>query len=317
MISPSERGFMNNFYRLVSMPPLSTEEEKRAFVQSCDKDFEARLASLAERIASGNELQFIGLTGPTCSGKTTAAHKLTEALKEHGHRVHVVSIDDFYYDKSYLTARAEKDESIEIDYDSEETIDISLLEEKTKALLLGKETEMPRFDFQTGLRCKGKIITPRKGDVFLFEGIQILYPRVHRILGQGAYQSVYIAPMSAIEAGGKQFSPNRIRLMRRLVRDSIYRSSDASFTLYLWQSVRENEEKSIFPNAHLCNSFLDSTCAYELGMLKPYLERLLKDSLKKDGRELDAAQTILLELADIEPISSDYITPNSLYKEFI
>ena len=290
--------------------------EQRAFVASCDKSFEEQMDGVAEAIAALPSLKLIGLTGPTCAGKTTAAKKLTACLEAHGHRVHVVSIDDFYFDKSVLQLRAQNDPNIEIDYDSEETIDISLLAEKTEILLRGDETKMPRFDFRSGIRGEGITLTPRPEDVFLFEGIQILYPKVDRILSGDAYRSIYICPSSSIEVAGEFFTPNEIRLMRRLVRDYRYRASDPAFTLYLWQSVRENEEMNIFPNAHRCHAVIDSTMPYEIGMLKPYLEEILP-TVPADSPFYGQARAMLARLSSVVEIPSEYMTENSLYKEFI
>lgn len=271
---------------------------------------------VVEAVAATPALRFLGLTGPTCAGKTTAAKKLTACLEEHGHRVHVVSIDDFYFDKSVLQLRAENDPDIEIDYDSEETIDIALLEEKTESLLCGRETKMPRFDFRSGMRTEGLTLSPTPDDVFLFEGIQILYPKVDRILHGDAYRSIYICPASAIDVGGECFLPNEIRLMRRLVRDYRYRASAPAFTLYLWQSVRENEEKNIFPNKDTCHAYIDSTMPYEIGMLKPYLEEILP-TVPAESPFYGQAQGLLGRLRSIVEIPSAYMTQNSLYKEFI
>lgn len=294
----------------------NTPEEQQSFVTHCDRQFEAQMDAVAEAVAATPALRLLGLTGPTCSGKTTAAGKMTACLEEHGHRVHVISIDDFYYDKSILQLRAENDPDIEIDYDSEETIDIALLEEKTVSLLRGEETKMPRFDFRSGMRAEGLTITPMPDDVFLFEGIQTLYPKVNRILEGDSYRSIYICPASAIEVGEETFSPNEIRLMRRLVRDYRYRASDPTFTLYLWQSVRENEEKNIFPNAHTCHFYIDSTMPYEIGMLKPYLEEILP-TVSVESPFYEQARGFLKRLQGIVTVPSSYMTENSLYKEFI
>ncbi len=296
---------------------LPTEPDLlRAFVEQCDAEFEARMDAVVRRIANTPDLRMVGLTGPTCSGKTTAAKKLTQYLGTHGHRVHLVSIDDFYYDKEVLHERAMQNPDVEIDYDSEETIDMALLLEKSESLLRGDPTEMPRFNFQTGQRETGEVIDPEPDDVFLFEGIQVLYPQVNGILSRGTYRSIYIAPQSEIEIAGEVFVPNRIRLLRRLVRDFRYRASDPEFTLYLWKSVRANEEKSIFPNAHLCHETIDSTMPYEIGMLKPYLEELLP-RVRPENDFFHVASTLTEMLQRIPSVPSAYMTEHSLYKEFI
>lgn len=304
---------MNNCYQ-VTLP--RDPEELKKFVHACDQRFEAEMDDVAESLAATPELRLLGLTGPTCSGKTTAAKKMVESLEEHGHRVHVISIDDFYYDSEYLRNRPDVDPDFEIDYDSEETIDVDLLCEKTRQLLAGKTTTMPRFNFKTGHRETGVTITPAPSDIFLFEGIQVPYPKVNAILSGDSYRSIYISPAKSIELDGKLFEPNTIRLMRRLVRDSRHRNSTASFTLYLWESVRKNEEKNIFPNVGVCHYRINSTMPYELGMLKPYLDELLP-TVPRDHEDWAIADELSRKLCGIEPVPADYMTENSLYKEFI
>lgn len=288
----------------------------QAFVKECDARLERDMIEVARRVSRAPMLKLLGLTGPTCSGKTTAAKKLTDYLERHGHRVHVISIDDFYYDLEILHRRAEDDPDVEIDYDSEDTIDVELLRQKAESLLACKRTELPRFDFKTGKRMRGQIIDPTPDDVFLFEGIQTLYPKVNAILESDAYQSIYISPASSLRVGDQLFVPNEIRLMRRLVRDFRYRASEPEFTFYLWESVRENEEKSIFPNVHRCHHFIDSTMPYELGMLKPYLFEVLSHVTKTDQCYQSACE-ILQRISDVEEIPSEFMTEHSLYKEFI
>ncbi len=299
-----------------SVPFFLTPQEMRAFVARCDADFEQTMQTVAQRVLQSPQLRLLGLTGPTCSGKTTAAERMTDFFQSHGHRVHVISIDDFYFDKSVLHMRAESASESVVDYDSEDTIDLALLSEKINCLLSYKETSMPHFDFRLGKRTEGAKISPLPDDIFLFEGIQILYPKVHAMLNCAAYCSIYICPASSVSVGGVVFEPNDLRLMRRLVRDFRYRSSDPAFTLYLWQSVRNNEETNIFPNAHACNYVIDSSMPYEVGMLRPYLEDILKTVSFRDP-SFSEAQNILRKIQAVQPIPSEYMTEKSLYKEFI
>lgn len=297
-------------------PLWMSDAEMRLLVAKSDESLRRRMQEVADRVAADPSLHLLGLTGPTCSGKTTTARLLTEVLAAAGHRVHVISIDDFYYDKAYLQRRADLDPDIEVDYDSEDTIDVELLEEKTESLLSGKTTELPRFDFPSGERVKGLTLTPDPNDVFLFEGIQILYPRVDAILRRRDYCSIYIYPFSSVQIGQEVFESDELRLMRRLVRDYLHRSTDPDFTFYIWKSVRENEEKSIFPYAGDCNYFIDSTMPYEVGMLKPYLQDILQKIPPKSDFYAQARE-VLRQLEQVQPIPAEYMSPNSLYKEFI
>jgi uridine kinase len=180
-----------------------------------------------------------------------------------------------------------------------------------------KETQLPRFDFQSGMRVKGQCLIPRKNDVFLFEGIQILYPSIDAVLSRhDAYRSFYICPASSIEVGGEEFLPNEIRLCRRLVRDYLHRATLPDFTFYLWESVRSNEDRNIFPYVSHCHATIDSTMPYEIGILKPYLEKILP-GVTQDPRHGKQASGILAELENVQALSADLIPQNSLYKEFI
>ncbi len=293
------------------------EEDIRGFVEACDYRLEQDLLLALERLLEDPKLRFFGLTGPTCSGKTTAAREMTEILEARGFVVHMISLDDFYYDKEYLHRRADADPNIEIDYDSEETLDIDCFQKCMEALLLGREAFVPHFDFEAGARRGGRSIRAGEQDVFLFEGIQILYPRVRAIFDRiPGYCSFAICPRSSIETAGETYEPNEIRLYRRLVRDYRHRATDVAFTAYLWESVRANEEVNIFPFLHLCHIVIDSTMPYEIGMLKPYLLPLLEE-IPKENAFYFSAQRMMQKMQAVQPICADYMTENSLYKEFI
>lgn len=292
-----------------------SEGELAELVRAGDAAFEAELEALAGEILTDGSIRLLGLTGPTCSGKTTAAAMLTRALEAEGRAVHVISIDDFYFGKEILLRTSREKGRTEPDYDSPDTIDVELMRAAVRSLLSGRETRMPRFNFRTGQRESGELLRPRSGDLFLFEGIQILYPQVDALLRQEGYYSFCVCPQSAIAAGGEVFLPNEIRLMRRLVRDVIYRAAAPSFTFFLWNSVRENEEKNIFPYIGTCNRTVDSTMPYEIGLLKPYLERYLTGEWVGDFWQ--EADGILARLADVQPVPDGLIQPDSLYKEFI
>ena len=81
--------------------------------------------------------------------------------------------------------------------------------------------------------------------------------------------------MKSIQSGGLTFPAVDIRFYRRLVRDFYRREASPEFTFELWESVRENENKNIFPFTSLANININSTLCYEIGMLKPYLDEIL------------------------------------------
>ena len=290
------------------------------YIRSCDDDFRARLYSVSDCISGSinntKAIRLISLSGPTCSGKTTAAVMLAARLEERGRRVNIISIDDFYYDREYLH-RLSKFKGLDgIDYDSVDTIDTAALTRFVDEALGETVVHCPIFNFKTGNREGYRELRAGKDDVFIFEGIQAIYPEITALFEPHGFVSVYIAPMSELRVGAKTFLPNEIRLMRRLVRDHNFRNTDAEFTMHLWESVRANEERSIFPYADTCVHRIDSTMKYEIGVLKPFLDELLP-RIPEDSPYYANARYILEKISNVEAIDASLIEADSLYREFV
>ena len=286
--------------------------EAEEFVALCEGKFEEKLREASREVLSrGNRI--IALSGPTCSGKTTTAALLVDEIEKSGHNAVVISIDDFYLDN----LRVGMTEGKKIDFDSVKTIDLEYLETFTKKLLLLEEVKIPVFDFTTGCRSAYRTFQPSEKDIFVFEGIQAVYPEVTSLFGD-RYTSVFICVGDEVMCNGVYFSPHEIRLLRRIVRDFKFRSTSPENTLMIWQSVRENEEASIFPNADNPDFFIDSFLTYELYMIAGYAIPLLKtvplgSPFKVSADSLRAR----LELIDTSYYLSEYVPDNSMFREFI
>lgn len=285
------------------------------FVKTCDERFEKRLSEAVNAFMEGSSSRVIGLTGPTCSGKTTAAKKLIEYLGDEEKRVHIISLDDFYKTVYSREALANVDLST-VDFDSPDTLDLDELEKFTDSLFSGGVAKKPIFNFETGERERYEEIISDDDDVYIFEGIQVLYPQVLSIIENHGGKVLCVCPQSAIEIGGKIFEPNFIRLCRRLVRDNNFRASSAAFTLAIWDGVRANEEENIFPFISRCDAFIDTTLEYEMNILVPYLRKLLA-SVPSDDEHYKVCLEILDAIDGIEGIDSAVIGEKSLYKEFV
>ena len=178
------------------------------------------------------------------------------------------------------------------------------------------EADKPIFDFVSCDRSRYEHIVRGEGDVFLFEGIQLLYPQVEKLLHKMNGKSIYLCAESGLRVGDVEISPIELRLMRRLVRDCNFRGEEVGFTLDLWASVRRNEDINIYPYAHKCDVRIDTTQPYELNILKPYLERYLGD-IEPESEYYGRAQSILAPLRDICEASRDHLSEDSLYREFV
>lgn len=307
--------------RNISIPAsFKSQEEAAELVRISERDFDRRLteAALAVSHACISEgVKILRLSGPSCAGKTTCAKKLTDALDAAGRDVYSVSLDDFFHDRNTLFAMAQENGG-KLDYDSVDALDLDLLHICVQDLMSKGQAGMPRFNFKTGLR-EGPVLldtTRGKAPVFLFEGIQAVYPKVVDMLDGAPDRSIFMCVRSAITVGDVTFEPNEIRLMRRLVRDEAKRGAAPEFVLHLWHSVRENEENSIFPEMDKCDLILDSTMPFEIHMLKPHMERIFAEH-PVHGEDAHIADTLLCKLSGVQGISHSYLSENSLYHEFI
>lgn len=286
------------------------------WIERCEENFRRQLNRVVQSVLAQPNLKIICMTGPTCSGKTTVAKLLVSHLNRAGKTVHTISLDDFYYDKSFLHQSAEDSADGRVDYDSVKTINLSALKTFLSEFSGGNCCRCPIYDFPTGKRVGYRTIACRKEDIFIFEGIQILYPEVSALLRDYVSLGIYIVPQSPVESFGQIFESNEIRLLRRLVRDSNFRSTAAEDTFSMWEGVRSNEEANIFPYVREEFLRIDSTMPYEIGVLKPYLCRILP-TVPADSKYRSAAEAILEKLQDVPAISSDLIPADSLYQEFI
>ena len=294
---------------------FENEDQKRDLVRREDAAFLLRVSECAARLASEKELKVLTVSGASCSGKTTTANLIDATLERTGRRVHTVSLDDFFFSRSELVSRAEKTGS-QLDFDSPETLDLSALSSVIDAAFSGERMLVPQFDFQIGERV-GMIDfgIPRPEDVYLFEGIQAIYPQVTTLLGRHPFRSVFLWVGEDAGYGDAVFTIDEIRFLRRLVRDSRFRNADPEFTFRIWETVRTNEEKHIFPFADGCDFLIPTYHGYELNMLRDDAVRLLS-TIGENSPWYAAARDLTERLKPIPPISPAYLSEQSLFHEF-
>lgn len=293
------------------------EKEATDYIAACEKRFRDSVISAAEQLHAVSGLRLIGLSGPTCAGKTTTAKILVGRLEALGHRVHMISVDDFFREQPQARDKKVGEEGEHIDFDSIDALDFGCFERCISELMHTGRAEMPLFDLSQGKRIGTHLVAAEHdSDLFVVEGIQVVYPEISALLRRYTYRSVYCDVESILHADGALYQPEELRLMRRLVRDYYFRASDAEFTFYLWQSVRENEIRSILPNVASCDIHLNTQMEYELGMLRPHLEIVL-GQLPENSVYQSRAQEILAKLPELTPLRSAQLPDEALYREFV
>ncbi len=296
--------------KLIIQHSIDSVRSAKSFVELCEEEFERKLDFALESVLDSGKTRIITLSGPTCSGKTTTANKLTREIEERGHFARVISIDDFYKDNLRYQENP--------DLESAAALDLEYFEEFTSAILSGKTAMKPVYDLGKGVRIKSEEFVPSENDIYIFEGIQAVYPEVTRHLEGHAYKSLFICVEEDVSINGVLFDKNEIRLMRRLVRDMLFRSTDFELTVKLWDSVRKNEEKNIFPNAENAHCRINSFLPYELFIIGKYFlpaAEMIKDRIEHIPTLLSIKKK--LETVTNEFVTEDMIPKNSMFREFI
>ncbi len=290
---------------------FKNEDEKVKFVKESEKSFENRLNSASFEIVN-SETNCVLLSGPTCAGKTTTAQKLISDFNKRGKSVTVISIDNFFKDR---IEKREVKTGEKIDYDSIDVIDLPALADCIKNAKTGNTIRVPIFDFITQSRAGYNEHYISSNEVLMFEGIQAVYPEITSLFTD-EYKGIFIDVLDDVSINGIIFKKQEIRLIRRLVRDRKFRGASADFTFFLWETVRDNEKKSIYPNKDICQVHLNSFMDYELFLMKDYIKDVLNE-VNTDSRYYEKAQKLISKFDSLQSISYDYIPNNSLYTEFL
>lgn len=275
---------------------------------------EQRVADLAREIARQRErLSLVLVAGPSSAGKTTFTKRLAIQLLTHGIRVLPIEMDDYFVDRE----ETPRDEHGQYDFEALEALDRELLLEQVQALLAGKEVTLPRYDFAAGKRRQGRTVSIRPGQLILLEGIHGLNPDLLPGFPRERVFRLYVSALTQLKVDHhNRISTTDTRLLRRLVRDAKFRGYSAQQTLERWESVRRGEVRNIFPYQEEADAMFNSALAYELAVLKPLAEPLLRQ-VEPGTPEYVEAKRLLSFLEWVLPCDGDLVPDNSILREFI
>jgi uridine kinase len=275
-----------------------------------------KLSEIAEQIYAKKEnIKLVLIAGPSSSGKTTSAKRLSLELMVLGFKPIAISLDDYYRG----TAATPKDENGEPDYECLEALDVPFLNEHLQALYRGEEIELPVYDFKSGERKQtgGKKIKLEKDNLLIVEGIHGLNDALTHTIERGTKFKVYISPLTQLNLDDHNRIPTSDnRLLRRMVRDSQFRGMQAAGTMKMWPKVQAGERKYIFPFQESSDATFNSSLDYELSVLKYYADPLLR-AVKPHMYEYAEAVRLLSFLENFTPIPPQYVPGTSILREFI
>lgn len=273
-----------------------------------------QLAKVAEEIASNKTIKMVLIAGPSSAGKTTTSKKLETYLQSKGIKTHQISIDDYFYDR----AKTPKKPNGELDTESLNAVDVTLFNKHLTKLFEGEQVELPEYNFILGKReYKGKTLKVNKGEIIIIEGLHALNEDLTISVERKNKYKIYINALTQLNIDNhNRIHTSDTRKLRRIIRDNKFRCYTAAQTLNMWNSIREGEEKHIFPFQDDTDVIVNSALIYELGILKTYAEPLLF-SVPEDDPMYSEAIRLINFLRNFLPIPSDYIPNDSVLREFI
>ena len=276
-----------------------------------------RIARIAELIASRvPAVRLVLEAGPSAAGKTTTAIRLCRELEANGLPALRISTDDYFVGN----ARNPRDAEGNLDYEHVDAVDHDRLSEDLLKIFAGEPLHRRKFDF---VKHEGfddpEIFAPPPNVVVVLEGIHALNPRLTEGVGDELKYRVYVNTLTQLEAdcGGWLYYEDA-RLMRRIVRDKTYRDMSPERTILMWEKVSAGEMRWINPYRGFADSVFNTALDYELAVMKPVLEPVLRAVPYLGGRESVEIKRLLAVLDTVTPVADLSAIPgDSILRESI
>ena len=279
---------------------------------------EKRISQIADEIfhrgQKGNPVKLILISGPSSSGKTTFSKRLSVQLMANGLKPYPISLDDYFVNR----VDTPKAENGEYDYESLYALDLDFFNSQLQMLLNGEEVELPRFNFNTGIReMSGKRLRLDENMILILEGIHALNPELTPHIPAESKFKIYVSALTTILLDDHNYIPTTDnRLLRRIIRDFKYRGYSAEETISRWPSVRAGEEKWIFPFQENADVMFNSALLFELAIIKDYAEPILR-KVPNNRQEYSEAYRLRKFLEYFVPLQDKELPPTSLLREFL
>jgi uridine kinase len=301
------------------------EKGRQAFSMAAEFRQDQKLTRIArlihERNRSSdedNQIRVLAIAGPTSSGKTTFAHKLSMYLKNYGYPSRELSVDHYYLNLEDQPKFKVRGERTDVDYDHIESMDIPMVSDHIARLINGEEVCTPQYDFKSGNRVPPghAMQLPPKG-ILLIEGIHALNPEYTASLDNKKVFKIYISPLVCLQVDDFNcLKTTYHRLLRRMTRDYKFRGYSAEHTLSKWSHVRRGEHMHIFKHQNNADFVMNSAMEHEVAVLKSETEPLLR-CVPPTSETFGFAQEVLSWLENVSSWPEREISYMSIFREFI
>jgi uridine kinase len=277
---------------------------------------ERRIGKIADEIRRKFDegVRVVLIAGPSSSGKTTFCKRLQIQLLANAILPVGISLDDYYVNR----VDTPLDKNGEYDYETIYAIDLPKFNEDLQKIISGERVALPTYDFLKGERVyKGNSIQLGKNSVLVMEGIHAMNPVLIPSIPPEITYKIYVSALTSISLDDHNcISTTDNRLIRRIVRDFQFRGYSAKETISRWPSVREGEDKWIFPYQENADAMFNSAMLYELAALRKIAEPILKEVTQIDS-EFSDAHRLLKFLHYFNYVDKDELPNTSLLREFV
>ena len=276
-----------------------------------------RISQIADTILSHpNKPRVIFLAGPTSSGKTTSAKRLAIELRVLKKQVSILSLDNYYLPHSKIP-----DDPITgiKNFELITALDLKLFRQNINDLLAGKAVRLPRYHFDGKGAIAEKGATQITPDTYLIvEGIHGLNPELWQDVMDVDSFRLYVSALSTLNIHDHlPLSTSDNRLMRRMIRDQLFRGYGFNETISRWPDIMQNEYQSIFPYQESAHAIFNSALVYEPAVFAHYAPQILQTQNSENELINEEAKRIIRILSLLIPIDPVDIPPTSVIREFI
>ena len=288
-------------------------KDPRAAILASEKEYHEKVDSVADLVFDNKNIKVVLLAGPSGSGKTTTANLIADAIKRRGEEAMVVSLDDFYL--SAADPEYPRLSNGDPDYECPEALDLSYLSKTIENITENLPFSIPKYDFKVGKRVSVKEYSEAYHGCVIIEGLHALNPRIANGLDRNKILRLFVSVSTNISSDGERIlSGRKVRFVRRLVRDSIYRGAMAERTLAMWKGVLAAEDIYLYPYKQTADLAFNTFHNFELSVMKSFATALISRSLA----DADSyAGTVLSALEQIVSVDHSLVPDNSLIREFI
>lgn len=313
----------HNLHTVESINERIRRGEFPQIVHESETAYETQLDTAAEIIKErSKELKMVMVSGPSSSGKTTTTLKLEQRLNKMGMKFVPLIVDNYFFDLELHP----KDEFGDYDFETPQALDLEMINDHLKRLANGEEVKIPYYDFKEGKRYLDRApLKIRKDEVLLIDSLHGLFPEFSKEIPSAQKFKLYLEPLLQMKMpDGKYIRWTDLRLIRRMLRDSVHRAYNPEQTLLHWHYVRSSEKRNILPYCNTADYIINTSMSYEVPLYRPKLLEHFKEwEQKYEGDPLrDDAYTratrVRKMLESIEPVEDDSPVPgDSVLREFI